>query len=272
MRFTIIGGDLRSVHLCHRLLKDGHEVRCFGLDRGDIPLHCKEESLEAALGNTECVVLPIPAFSGSLLRAPYSACSLSADIVARVIPKDVPIFGGGSRPIPMADLTAVETMAIGNAALTVQGALLLLLQNTDRALAGQQVLILGGGRIGTLLGLKLKDLDAQVIVASRRSDCRAWHTAMGMKAVDMDCLRDILPTADMVVNTVPAPILDSAALQLLQPRGILLELASLPGGFDPMQAEALELRPIIGRGLPGTYTPAAAADLIAETIYHELEL
>ena len=272
MRFTLIGGDLRNVHLCRRLLGDGHEVRCFGLELGDIPTHCKSDSLEAALEDTACVVLPIPACSGSLLRGPYSTCPLPVDAVARSLPKGVPVFGGGSCPIPMEDLTAVETMAIGNAALTAQSALLLLLEHAHRSLTGQRVLIVGGGRIGTLLGLKLYALGAQVTVASRRRDCRAWHTAMGMEAVDMACLRHILPTQDMVVNTVPAPVLDADALQLLPPHTPLLELASLPGGFAPVQAEALGLRPIMGRGLPGTYTPAGAADLIAETIYAELEV
>ena len=61
-------------------------------------------------------------------------------------------------------------------------------------------------------------------------------------------------------------------LSLLPNHTLLLELASLPGGFDPAEAEGLGLHPVIGRGLPGKYTPAAAADIIAETIYKELNV
>ena len=37
-------------------------------------------------------------------------------------------------------------------------------------------------------------------------------------------------------------------------------------------AETFGLRTVIGRGLPGKYTPASAADIIAETIYKEMNL
>ena len=270
--FTIIGGDLRSVHLCHRLISDGHQVRSFGLELGNIPPYTQAPSLESALQDTQCVILPIPVCSDSLLRAPYACAPIPMEAVCRATPQGIPVFGGGSCPIPMTDLTRHAAMAVGNAALTVQGALLLMLQNTMRPLKGQQVLILGGGRIGTLLGLQLKDMGAAVTVASRRRECKAWHTAMGMQAADISDPKSLLPWADIVVNTVPVPILDTAALKLLHPSALLLELASLPGGFDPVQAEALGYTAVIARGLPGTFTPQGAADLIAETIYHELEL
>ena len=95
---------------------------------------------------------------------------------------------------------------------------------------------------------------------------------MGMDAVHTHEIEPHLPNRDMVINTIPAPVLDSHALSLLPKHTLLLELASLPGGFDPIQAEALGLRTVMGRGLPGKYTPAGAADIIAETIYKEMNL
>jgi hypothetical protein len=36
MKFAVIGGDMRIVSLGTMLQGEGHEVRCFALDRGDL--------------------------------------------------------------------------------------------------------------------------------------------------------------------------------------------------------------------------------------------
>ncbi len=271
MIFTVLGGDLRSVYLCRRLLRDGYTVQAWGLELSDVPQCCRCDTLAAALDGTDCVVLPIPSAGSDLLRAPYSCAPIPLDAVAKALPKGLPVFGSKCG-LPITDLTAIETMAVGNAALTAQCALLLILQNTHRALMGQNILILGAGRIGTLLSLQLKALGAEVTLTSRDPIRRAWCSAMGMNAAHTHEISHILPTQDIVINTIPTTILDSHALSLLPDHTLLLELASLPGGFSPVEAEAMGLRTVMGRGLPGKYTPAGAADIIAETIYKELSL
>ena len=266
--FTVLGGDLRSVYLCRRLLADGHRVRSFGLELSELPQSCRCDSLADALQNTGCVILPIPTADGILLRSPYSCAPILLEDVAAAIPDGIPVFGSGKCSFPMTDLTADPVMAVKNAALTAQGALLLILQNTDRSLTEQKILILGAGRIGTLLALRLKALGAEVTVTSRNPVRRAQCAAMGLKAIHTNTP----PTADVIVNTVPHPVLDSSALGRFPHGSLLLELASLPGGFDPTEAEQVGLRVVIGRGLPGKLTPAGAADIIAETVYKELRL
>ena len=272
MTFTLLGGDLRSVYLCRRLMQDGYKVQCYGLELSDLSHCCRRDTLAAALKDTDCVILPIPTAEGTLLRAPYSCTPIPLAAIAEALPENVPVFGSGKCPFPITDLTAIETMAVSNAALTAQAALLLILQHTYRSLSGQRVLILGAGRIGTLLGLQLNALGAAVTVTSRDPDRRAWCTAMGMGTAHTHKLSHILPTQDMVINTIPVSVLDRTDLTLLPHNTLLLELASLPGGFDGAQAEALGLRTVIGRGLPGKHTPVGAADIIAETVYKELNL
>lgn len=266
--FTVLGGDLRSVYLCRRLLADGHRVRSFGLELSDIPQSCRCGDLSEALADSGCVILPIPAADGILLRAPYSCAPILLEDVARSIPDGIPVFGGGKCRIPMTDLTADPVMAVKNAALTAQGAILLILQHTHRSLTEQKLLILGAGRIGTLLAMRLNALGAAVTVTSRVPVRRAQCTAMGLNAVHTNSL----PAADIIVNTIPHRILDSTALSRFPQGSLLLELASFPGGFDPEEAEKLGLRVVMGRGLPGKLTPAGAADVILETVYKELDL
>ena len=272
MDLTIIGGDLRSVYLCRRLLKDGHRVRSFGLELADIPPATQAPDLHTATKNSQCIVLPIPTADGTLLRAPYSCTPIPLAELAAILPRNIPVFGSGSCGIPLQDLMHNESFAIGNAALTAQCTPQLLTERSGRSLMGQSVLILGGGRIGTLLALQLKTAGAYVTVAARNAPQRARCKALGAEALDLRKLPAILPRCHTVVNTIPAPILTDDRLALLPKDALLLELASLPGGYDPQTAQRLELTHINGRGLPGRLLPASAGDLIAETIYEALEM
>ena len=272
MDFTIIGGDLRSVYLCRRLLQDGHRVRSFGLELADIPTHTQAPSLHRALRDTQCIVLPIPTADGTLLRAPYSCAPIPLESVAAAIPKGVPVFGSGACGVPLQDLTAVEAFAIGNAALTAQCAPQLLTEHSHRSLVGQSVLILGAGRIGTLLAVQLGRLGARVTVAARDAAQRARCRSLGARTWDLARLPLILPRCHTVVNTIPFPLLTQEHLGLLPKGALLLELASLPGGYDSQAAQRLGLTHINGRGLPGRLLPGSAGDLIAETIYEALEM
>ena len=241
------------------------------MELADIPPITQSPDLHSALWGTQCVVLPIPTADGTLLRAPYSCTPIHLAEVADALPNNVPVFGS-SCSIPLTDITRNEGFAIGNAALTAQCAPQLLTEHSHRSLVGESVLILGGGRIGTLLALQLKHAGAQVIVAARCPTQRARCKALGADALDLRKLPPLLPRCHTVVNTIPAPILTRELLALLPKGALLLELASRPGGYDPQTAQAMGLTHINGSGLPGRLLPNSAGDLIADTIYEALEM
>lgn len=272
MKFTILGGDLRSVYLVRRLLRDGHRVGTYGLELAELPKDCCCGSLQEALADTDCVILPIPTAEGTLLRTPYGCAPIELEALSRTLPCHVPVFGGGRCGIDMIDLLTIESMAIGNAGLTAQCALRLIMEHSPAALTGSRVLILGAGRIGKLLGLKLQALGAAVTVTARRDDDKAWCAALGLMSGDTRDLAPLLPNSNIIINTVPALVLRSHDLDLLPQDALLMELASKPGGFDPAAAEARGIPVVMGRGLPGKYAPKGAADIIADTIYHVLEM
>ncbi len=145
-----------------------------------------------------------------------------------------------------------------NAELTAEGALELILRRTDRALSELSVLVAGYGRIGRRLAAKLAALGAKVTVAARRPESRAEAAAMGCRVVD---IKNIPGAYDVVVNTVPAPVLtgDYGA-------SFCLELASVPGGWTDKTTA------FHAPGLPGTYAPRSGADILAEAVYRALEV
>lgn len=280
MIFSVLGGDLRSVYLVRRLLRDGHSVQCFGLDHAPLPTTCRP-SPAAAFQGTQCVILPIPTLKEGLLHAPFADNTVTGEELATALPPGLPIFAGSvspqlqklcrSRNVHLTDLLSIEALAVKNAELTAQCALRVLLQELPYSLNHQPALLLGAGRIGKLLGLKLRALGTQVTVCSRREEDKAWCAALGLTPGDIRHLTPLLPGCPLLINTVPAQILSREDLALLPKDAQLFELASHPGGFQPLHARNLGLTVHCCGGLPGKYAPQSAADAIAETIYQELE-
>jgi len=281
MNFAVIGGDLRSVYLVKRLLRDGHQVRCCGLDTIALPGACKYQALQDVMEDADCVVLPTPAMDDAMLRTPLSAQKYTAEEVAEVLRWDVPVFAGAPGPvltelcrqrkITLIDLLSLESLTLKNAALTAECAVGLLIQNVPYALSGEPILILGAGRIGRQVAEKLRGLGAQVTVIARNLRDRAWCADQGLHAADFCALPSLLPGFRLAINTIPARVLPTELLEILPEGAHLVELASKPGGFDPTTAERLGLQVIRGGGLPGRLAPESAADAIAETIYSMIE-
>ena len=54
----------------------------------------------------------------------------------------------------------------------------------------------------------------------------------GCRTVPMQRLADVLGTFPLIVNTVPAMLLDAEMLRLVRSDALILDLASKPGGDD----------------------------------------
>ena len=147
---------------------------------------------------------------------------------------------------------------IENAALTAEGAVELVMRRSDRALAGQSALVVGYGRIGSLLAGKLAALGARVTVAARSESARAAAVSSGHNSVDIN----VIPASyDIVLNTVPAPVLSGS-----YGAALCLDLASAPGGWR-------DDTPVMkAPGLPGIYAPRSGADVMANAIYRVMEV
>lgn len=152
---------------------------------------------------------------------------------------------------------ADEIYAVRNAALAAEGAVELLMRRTDRSLMDMEVLVVGYGRIGSLLAPKLAALGAVVTVAARSPVARARAEAQGFRSAD---ILHIPAWFDAVVNTVPAPVLEGD-----YGGALCLDLASAPGGWPKSE-------PVLrAAGLPGTYAPQTAAEVMRDAIYRAVK-
>ena len=278
MKFALVGGDERSAMLAGLLCADGHKLRCFALEKAEhLPAAVKVGCLQSCVYGADCVLLPVPAERGGLLHAPLSAEKPGMDEVMAALWPGQLVCGGKLGEelclqavrggLLVADLMTRPAFLVGNAVLTAEGALQRLMENSPRSLWQSTVLLTGWGRIGSILAQRLLGLGARVTVAARKGAQRAMAEAMGCRAVSFEELESRLGSFDFVVNTVPAPVLTDAMLCCLRPDCLLLELASLPGGFDRQLAENIGLTVLMAPGLPGSCSPYTAARLIQRTVY-----
>ena len=282
MRFAVVGGDKRTERLAAQLLRDGHRLRSFALEKAALPPEISREScLQSCVYGADCVLLPLPAERGGLLHAPLSSEELSMPALVEALWPGQLLIGGGLGEatvsaalrggLRVADLLRRESLAVGNAALTAEGALGRMLEQSEHALWGGRALVLGWGRIGRILALRLAALGARVTVAARSARDRALAEALGCRALDYEELDGTLGDFDFIVNTVPARVLTEGMLCLIRPDALLLELASPPGGFDRSLAQNIGLQALAAPGLPGETAPETAALLLRRAVYAVME-
>ena len=269
----VIGGDQRQVYLAQLLRREGHTVHIYALEQAADD--CEEEPGQAH--RADCVILPLPVTgNGSLLNAPLSdrPHPLSA-ILDALRPGQVICAGkvdsntaalAAKRGLVLHDYFAREELAVANAVPTVEGAIQIAMEQLPITLHGARVLVIGCGRIGRLLAHRLKALGAKVSLSARKCADLAWAEAHDFCVEHTDELDGWLCPYDLVVNTVPARVLDAQRLAELKEGCLVLDLASKPGGVDFEAARQLGVRTVHALSLPGRVAPVTAARAVWATI------
>ena len=166
---------------------------------------------------------------------------------------------------------AREELLAANAVATAEGAIGVLLGETERTLWRSRVLVTGWGHVARALAPRLAALGAEVCVCARSPGARAWIAAEGLEALGLPELQDALPGCGIVINTVPAPMLTAARVAGMKPDALILDLASAPGGTDFEAARAFGIRALTAPGLPGKWSPQTAAEAVRDAVYNILE-
>ena len=268
--------------LCGLLLKDGHKLSTFAMEKAELSQEIKKAGcLQSCVYGADCVLLPTPAEKAGLLYDPLSDEIIKMQELIPALWKGQILCGGkfstlsraaaNKAGLSLADIMEDAEFVTGNAALTAEGAIMKLMEGSEKSIWGSRILICGWGRIGKLLSLKLKALGAAVSVAARALKDRAMAEALGIKALGFTELEGRIGDFDFIVNTVPERVITRPMLCLLESGSLIMELASAPGGFDKNLAENIGLKPISAPGLPGKTSPYSGAVLMKEAIYRAIK-
>lgn len=272
MKTAIIGGDKRMLYLADSLLKSGAQAAVAGFDGLESLCEIVVCDPEEALSWADMAILPLMPIKNGLISMPYSSKELKPTEFGKML-GNKPVFSGFAdtiRPFcrgAVYDYASREDFAIPNAALTAEGTLEIILRGYEGSVLGADALVLGYGRIGKILSRYLHHLGAHVTVAARKLSDRSFVVLNGYEATDYSELELKSGDFDIVINTVPAPVLNAAVISRMKDDVFIIDLASSPGGTDFAYAKARGLTAIHALSLPAKTAPKAAGEIIKDTIF-----
>lgn len=282
-KYTVIGGDLRSVKLAELISEDMNTVNIYGYKNAGFEMKLIEnEDLQAAIDDSDIVIGPLPCSNDNeTLFAPFHPEKIYINEIFKIMKKSQLFIAGrisekiahlaNAYNVYAVDILEREEMAVLNAIPTAEGAIQIAMEETPVTLHDSKVLVLGFGRIGKTLSNMLDGIGVKVFVEARKYQDIAWIKSYGYKPVYINELGDYLGKMDVIFNTIPHKILDASLLDKLKSECLIIDLASKPGGVDFERAKALGIKVIWALSLPGKVAPVTAAKFIRETVYNIIE-
>ena len=117
----------------------------------------------------------------------------------------------------------------------------------------------------------LQGIGAKVYCEARKNSDIAWIKAYGYNSVHLSELSDKIDEFDIIINTVPAVVIDKEKVDKLKEDCLIIDLASNPGGVDKIAVKQRGIKLIWALSLPGKVAPTTSAEFIKETIYNILK-
>ena len=278
-KWAILGGDGRQIAMLDYFRKHEITVSAWGIGKASTSTDWKTVAKDA-----DVILLPLPVSGdGVRIRCPLQESPGLRFLSVLELLKPHTLICGGKLPelwvekarlagMRVCDYFSSEQLQMRNALPTAEAALLLAMQALPVTLDGCEVAVLGYGRIGSLLAEKLLALGADVTVYARKEKDLEHARLRHCKAVPLmgsdehSTLCGLSDGCRVVFNTVPQRIVTEAVLRHWRRDCILMELASVPGGFDTVAAEKLSFPLILASALPGKHFPETAGNILAETL------
>lgn len=282
---AIIGGDARYLELIRQLKnRTNTTIVLVGFDKinqGFIGLNQMDfEDLE--LDKLDAVILPITGTDDEgNIEIVFSDQKIQlSNQWFQQLRSDIPIFTGmaneyliratNDAKVRLIQLLNHDDVAIYNSIPTAEGTIMMAIEHTDYTIHSSQVIVTGFGRVGNTVANKFSALGAKVAVSSRESGELARINERGLKAIPLRTLQHNTSNCDLLINTIPAQVITKDVIQHLPSHGIIIDLASIPGGTDFKYAKRRGIKAILAKSLPGIVAPKTAGKILANAIKNQL--
>ncbi len=282
---AIIGGDLITVHLA-KLLSKTNKITVFGLEYSDDLKEIKNiffaNSLEEAINNNKIIIAPMPlSVKSEYITTVFSRAKIKTEDFKSLL-HDKILFAGDiwdeskqqleNQNTRCFDVLTSNELKISNSIITAEGVLGIAIQETNTTIHGLNVLVLGFGRAGKMIAKAFDAVGANVSVEARKSEDLAWIDAYNYGKIDLKELDNYLGSFDLVINTIPATILDNNKLKLFKQGSILINLPTITETqIDINEANKLGVKYIWASSLPQLVAPVTYAETIKKVILNTLE-
>lgn len=267
-----IGGDARQLYCAEKLLDDGYEISVYGFDKCESvnSLFMTFKVLKIAIILADAVVLPTPFYYNDSVYMPLSDEKVNPALILKHLDASKTVFGSAfgadikksfeAKGVNYFDFLEDESLSVLNAELTAQGAVNIICNTLQSSLSGKKVLVLGFGRISKNLIRLLSSFRARVTVGARKKSDLTWAKISGAQSKEINHIN--YSDYDIVINTVPAPILNGKIIEENK-SALFLDLAPTVTFFADNYISA--------KALPGKFAPESAGYYLARMVKAELE-
>ena len=168
--------------------------------------------------------------------------------------------------IPYWDFMKLPEVVEGNGWITAEATVAEVLQQGERSIYGQKILVTGYGCCGEKIAKVFSKMGAEIVVAARREEIRREIERDGFLAIDISEIEKVIGDMTTVINTVPSMILTERCVRRMSGDACIIDIASSPGGCDFEAAKKYGIVAKLALGLPGLYTTTSSAILLKNAI------
>ena len=270
--FLCAGGDARQIYMSQKLSEYG-KVYTYGIS--------EHSGKTIRLGNLsemseKADVLVFPLMTNGSLKLDIGNKTVDCSDFVPYLRKNAVVTGGrlstkqieffSALGFDVTDYFKREELVIKNCIPTAEGALQLAMQELATTIYNSRVLVIGYGRVAKACGKLFDAVGAETVCTARKIGALAEAENAGLKAFPLNELFGHIDSFDLIINTVPALILEEGLLKAVGKDALIIDLASKPGGVDFECATKLNKRVIHALSLPGKVAPVTSGEIIAEAV------
>lgn len=280
MQIAILGGDARQLEIIKKLTELDAKLYLVGFEQlaQSYSGAVKEKLHDLDFSQLDTIILPV---SGTSLDGEVETIFSNEKIILteqilKKTPSHCKIYSGISNAYlnriarnsnrRLVQLFERDDVAIYNSIPTVEGTIMMVIQNTDITIHSSNLAVLGFGRVGMSVARTFSLLGANVKVGARNSAHLARITEMGLRPFHLDNLADEVGDLDICINTIPHLVLTAAIIARMPTNTLIIDLASKPGGTDFRYAEKRGIKALLAPGLPGIVAPKTAGQILANVL------
>ena len=283
-KFSFLGGDLITLKVVKMLSEKGYSIMVLGfedaLELKDYENISIAKSVKEAVEFSDILIFgkPITDSLGNILTT-FSLSKYNfeevidslknSDKKTLIISEDEPeelkgrIIDLGHEIIEMDKIAKFRKL---RSIVTSEGVLKIVIEEHPKSVFGLNVLVLGYGSLGKTIAKNFSLLGAKVTVAARREKVLENIIENGYRAIDFSVLDEKLNNFDLIINAVPATVLDEKNLKFVNKKTLLIDLSINPQGIDKKECRKLGLRYNWLLSVGSRYAPESFADIIVKSL------
>jgi len=281
MNVLIFGGDLRQISAAKYFKSKGYEVAIFAIPPGILEKYGARDMYTESFIPAPVSIFPLPVCrDGININCPLSDKGYGFTETFRRFSPESKIYVGMANSfqkkyfeelkLDITDYYDFEELQMENAVPTAEGAIEIFLTSLPVTVMNSEITVIGYGRVGRALALRLKSLGAKVTVCARSKKDLSAAQIDGMNSKKLTEFLSHPDASVCIYNTVPHPLFNEKTAKITDTE-LFVDLASPPYGADEEAVKVFGERYVRAASLPGKTAPVTSGIIIAKTILAHLE-